>query len=139
MIWRFEHSAESSAGKADIWRRYVDVPHWSEWSRLGVAWSRLDGPFEVGTAGKSKPPGFSAGRFRLVVVEDERMFATESRYPGSRLLFEHVIEPLQAGVRITHRARIDGPMAFILVWIARRSIERALPDGVERLAATAAT
>jgi hypothetical protein len=139
MTWRFEHSAESKASPAAIWRRYVDVPNWSEWSQHGVEWSRLDGPFEVGTKGKSKPPGLPAGRFRLVVVEPERMFATETRLPGARLLFEHVIDPLEAGVRITHRATIDGPLAPLYTWVLRRSIERSLPDGVDRLASTSAT
>src|SRR5437773_8453060 len=113
MRWRFEHSAESSASPADVWRRYLDVEHWHEWSRNGVVWSRLDGPFEVGTKGRSKPPGLPAGRFRLVVVDPERMFATEMRLPGARLRFEHIIEPLEAGVRITHRAAIDGSLSFL--------------------------
>ena len=134
MTWRFEYSAESRAGKGDIWRRYVDVVHWCEWSQSGVEWSRLDGPFEVGTKGRSKPPGFPAGGFRLVVVEPERMFATETRLPGARLRFEHIIEPLEAGVRITHRAAIDGSLSFLYARILRHSILQGLPDGVDRLA-----
>ncbi len=136
MTWRFEHSAESSATKADIWRRYVDVAHWCDWSRHGVEWSRLDGPFEVGTMGKSKAPGLPSGRFLLVGVEPERMFATEMRLPGGRLFFEHLIEPLEAGVRITHRARIHGPLAFLYARVLRHSIVRGLPDGVDGLAST---
>ena len=69
MAWHFEHSAESAASGADAWQRYVDVEHWNAWSRGGVEWSRLDGPFEVGTTGTSKPPGFPASRFRLTAVE----------------------------------------------------------------------
>lgn len=138
MAWRFEHSAESSASKASVWRRYVDVPHWSEWSQNGVEWSRLDGPFEVGTKGKSKPPGFPAGRFRLIAVDPEARFVSESRLPGARLVFEHVIEPVGEGVRVTHRATVDGPLAFLYARLLRRIIERSLPDGVERLAAMAA-
>lgn len=57
VVWHVEHSAESSADPKAVWRRYLDVEHWCEWSRHGVEWSRIDGPFEVGTEGKSKPPG----------------------------------------------------------------------------------
>jgi hypothetical protein len=99
-------------------------------------WSRLNGPFEVGTKGKSKPPGLPAGRFRLTVVEPERMFATETRLPGARLLFEHVIEPHEVGVTITHRAVISGPLTFLYARILRRAILRGLPEGVDQLAAT---
>jgi hypothetical protein len=66
------------------------------------------------------------------------MFATETRLLGGRLLFEHIIEPIDAGVRITHRARIDGPLAFLYARILRNSITRGLPDGVDRLATTTA-
>ena len=47
-----------------------------------------------------------------------------SRLPGARLTFEHVIDPREAGVRITHRARLDGPFAALY---ARRV--RAVPAG----------
>jgi hypothetical protein len=98
----------------------------------------LDGPFEVGTRGKSKPPRLPAGRFRLVDVEPDAKFVSESRFPGSRLVFVHRIEPSGDGVRITHQAEISGPLAFLLSAIIRRTTERALPDGVERLARMAA-
>jgi hypothetical protein len=52
------------------------------------------------------------------------------------LRFDHVIEPLPVGVRITDRAAIDGPLTFLYSRILRRSIVRALPDGVDRLAST---
>ena len=104
----------------------------------GVEWSRLDGPFAVGTSGKSKPRGrLPAGRFRLDAVVPEEMFRSETKLPGARLLFEHVIEPTQAGVTITHRATLDGPAAWLWLPLLRKSIEGGLPAGVERLAAMA--
>jgi hypothetical protein len=122
-----------------VWRRYVDVEHWSDWSRHGVEWSRLDGPFEVGSKGKSKAPGLPAATFRLVAVEPDAHFVTEVRLPGGRLRFEHVIEPSEAGSRITHRVSVDGPLAVLYARILRRGTERAVPDGVDRLAAQAAS
>ena len=84
MTWSFEHSADSGGSASEVWSRYLDVEHWSQWSP-GVQWSRLDGPFEVGTSGRSKPPGFPAVAFRLAAVERESMFATESWLPGARM------------------------------------------------------
>lgn len=134
MAWHFEHSAISPARREDIWPHYADVEHWSSWSRKGVEWSRLDGPFEAGTEGKTKAPGFPAFRFRLTAVEPERMFASEAKLPGARLVIEHVIESVGAGVEITHRARVDGPMAWLWATLIRRGTEKGLSDGVERLA-----
>lgn len=138
MAWRFEHSADSAAAPEAVWRRYADVPNWRDWSRRGVVWSRIDGPFAVGTKGKSKPPGLPAGRFRLVAVEPNALFASETRLPGARLRFEHAIDQRASGVRITHRALIDGPLTALYARVLRKSIEDGLPDGVERLAALAA-
>ena len=139
MAWRFEHSAESAADPNAVWRRYLDVEHWSEWSRQGVEWSRIDGRFEVGTRGKSKPPGSPPLRFELVAVEPDASFSSEARLPGVQLRFDHVIEPRETGSRITHRVTLDGPLAFLYKRSVRKGVERGLPDGVERLAAMAAT
>jgi len=138
VAWRFEHSAESAAGPHAVWRRYLDVEHWSDWSRNGVEWSRIDGPFAVGTKGKSKPPGSPALAFKLVAVEPDELFASEVRMPGARLRFDHVIEPREQGTRITHRVALDGPLAFLYTPIVRKGTEKGLPDGVDRLAALAA-
>jgi len=138
VAWRFEHSADSAADPHAVWRRYVDVEHWCEWSRQGVEWSRIDGPFEVGTKGKSKPPGSPALTFQLVAVEPDATFVTEARPPGARLRFEHLIEPAEPGSRITHRVALDGPLAFLYTRFVRKGVEQGLPDGVDRLAVLAA-
>jgi Polyketide cyclase / dehydrase and lipid transport len=137
--WQFEHRAKSAASKENVWARYADVANWSEWSVEGVEWSRLDGPFEVGSTGKSKPPGrLPAGSFRVDAVVPNEMYRSETKLPGARLLFEHIIEPADEGVTITHRAILDGPLARLWGRVLRKSMERGLPPGVERLAATTA-
>jgi hypothetical protein len=138
VAWHFEHSADSAANPNAVWRRYVDVEHWCEWSRQGVEWSRIDGPFEVGTKGKSKPPGSPALRFQLVAVEPNATFVSEARLPGACLRFEHLIEPKEPGSRITHRVALDGPLTFLYTRFVRKGVEQGLPDGVDRLAVLAA-
>ena len=136
MSWQFEHSADSFAAPEEIWQRYLDVEHWSDWSP-GVEWSRLDGAFEVGARGKSKPPGSPTLRFRVIAVEPQVMFATRVRFPGAGLMFEHAIEPLGAGARITHRATLSGPLAGLYARSVRRRTEHGLTESVERLAVLA--
>src|SRR5437764_12347757 len=108
MGWSFAHTAESTARPDAVWRRYLDVEHWSEWSRNGVQWSRLDGPFEVGTKGKSKAPGMPTATFRLVTVEPNARFVAEVKLPGRRLRFEHVVETYARENRTTHSVVVDG-------------------------------
>jgi hypothetical protein len=131
-----EHSADSSADCQAVWHRYTDVEHWSEWSRHGVEWSRVTGPFEVGTTGKSKPPGARALEFELVAVEPGKFFVSEVKLPGARLRFKHSVMPNEQGCRITHRIELDGPLAFAYWPIVRKRSEQGLEDGVDRLAAT---
>jgi Polyketide cyclase / dehydrase and lipid transport len=133
--WSFEHTADSAAGKEAVWGRYADVAQWADWSPA-IEWARLKGPFQVGAKGKSKARGAPAAGFRLVRVEPNAVFATETRLPGARLLFEHFIEPGASGVRITHRATLSGPLARLYERWIRSLTRQSLPDGVDRLAGT---
>jgi hypothetical protein len=137
VAWRFEHSAESGASPEAIWRRYADVGEWAKWSPA-IEWARLDGQFEVGGKGKSKATGAPASRFRLVRVEPNRVFKSSVWLPGARLEFEHSIEPREAGVRITHRATLSGPLSRLYEKRIRTLTEESLRAGVERLAGTTA-
>jgi hypothetical protein len=137
VVWRFEHSAESAATPHAVWPWYEDVTRWSQWSRHGVEWATIDGLFEAGSKGKSKPPGSPALRYRLVAVTPDASFISEAKLPGARMRFEHAIEPRSNGSRITHRVTLDGPLAFLYRRSVRKSVERGLPDGVERLAVLA--
>jgi Polyketide cyclase / dehydrase and lipid transport len=133
-IWKLEHSAETEAQPAAVWDRYTDVAHWSEWSTKGVEESSLDGKFEVGSKGTSKAPHLPKGRFELIEVEPERRFVSKVKLPGGTMTFEHQLEPTDGGTRITHRARIEGPLSFLWSPMLGWSVKRGLPSGVERLA-----
>lgn len=134
MSWEFEHSAESKASPESIWERYKDVDNWSEWSTKGVEESSLDGDFQVGTKGVSKAPHLPKGKFELVEVEPEQGFTSKAKMPGATLIFEHRLEPIDGGTRITHRASLEGPLSPVWRPAVGRIIERGLPTGVERLA-----
>jgi hypothetical protein len=138
MAWQTEHSAESAASPAAVWRRWTDVEHWEVWAPEGVEWARLDGPFEVGSTGEIKAPGSPKGSFTLVEVHVERAFATEAKVPGGRMRFEYELEYVDGSVRITHRATITGPLWFVWSMLAGRRMEKGMPDSVRRLAVIAA-
>jgi hypothetical protein len=71
-----------------------------------------------------------------VAVEPEKLFVSEAKLPGARLRFEHSIVPKEQGCQITHRIKLDGPLAFAYWPIVRKRSEGGLEAGVERLAAT---
>jgi hypothetical protein len=117
-----------------IWERYRDVDNWSEWSPKGVEESSLDGDFAVGSRGTSKAPYLPKGNFELIEVEPQRGFTSKAKLPGATLTFEHQLEPIDGGTRITHRASLEGPLSVVWRPAVGRIIERGLPTGVERLA-----
>ncbi len=108
-MWEFEHTIETEAEPAAIWRLYTDVSTWPTWDH-GNEWTTLDGPFEAGATGQMKFKGQDALPFRLVTVEPERHFADETELPGAVLRFEHRLERRAGGgARLTHRVVIEGP------------------------------
>ena len=79
-----------------------------------------------------------AATFRLIDVEPDARFVSEVKLPGGRLRFEHVVQPHEQGSRITHRVEVDGPLAAVHARIIGKTTEKALVDGVDRLAVLAA-
>jgi hypothetical protein len=61
--------------------------------------------------------------------------------PGSSLRSrcpEDAFSSSTSSSRVTHRVRVDGPLAVGHARIVRKSIEKGLPDDVDRLAILAA-
>jgi Polyketide cyclase / dehydrase and lipid transport len=135
-MWSFEDSVESAGTAAAAWGFYRDVDEWRLWSPA-IVWSRIDGPFAVGTKGRSKSPGFPAQRFQLIAVEPEHRFVTMGRLRGVRLLFEHLLDPIDNGVRITHRVMVSGPASGLIARVIGPSVRVGLLAGIRKPATLA--
>jgi hypothetical protein len=59
-------------------------------------------------------------------VDAPRSWIDESKLPGLRMVFEHVIEPRGDGCTVTERARISGPLAPIVFPFIQRRMEALL-------------
>ena len=110
-IWRIQHSIQTTATPAAIWRVLVDVPGWKRWNR-GIETIELDGPFEAGTWFTMKPPGQAPLRSRLVDVRANEAFVDETRVGDLVVTVAHRLEPLGAGrTRVTYEVEAAGPEA----------------------------
>lgn len=132
-MWEFEHTIETAAAPASLWRLYSDVSTWPSWDKANE-WTALDGPFEAGTRGRMKFIGQDALDFRLVEAQPERLFVDETDVPGAVLRFEHRIEPIEAGTRLTHRVVIDGPAAAAMGPQLGPVITAGVPEAIENVA-----
>jgi hypothetical protein len=71
--------------------------------------------------------------------ERARGFTNVTRLPLCTLQFDHTVEPLADGVRITHRATFRGLAAPLFRRVIGVGITRDLPDTLHRLATCAAS
>jgi hypothetical protein len=136
-MWSFEHSLESRASAAEVFRLWSDVPNWPTWDE-GLEKTELDGPFAAGTPGRLTPAGQSALPFSIVEVRPGVGFSDETPIPGATLRFIHCVEEAGAGrVKITHRVEIDGPAADEIGATMGAELAEGMPHTVAALAALA--
>ena len=131
----YEASAISAAGPEDVWARWIDVPRWSDVD--GMESARLIGPFDVGSVLKTKARGFPESTLTITVVERPRLWTDESRTPGLRMTFEHLIEPMASGTKVTERVLLSGPLAWIAGPLLRRKMQRLIVAATASIAQTA--
>ncbi len=106
--WQGEHSAVLSASPASIWRYFSDVRGWIKWND-GIEEIDIDGPFEVGTVFRMKPPGQDALTSVLVEVCPFQCFTDETQVGDLTVRVSHRIEVLGASrSRVTYAVEAVG-------------------------------
>jgi len=128
----YEASGVARAAPEDVWAAWVDVASWSESEHIESA--SLDGDFRPGGIIASKAKGFPRSRLTITRVEPPRLWVDESRSPGVRMTFEHVIEPGEAGTTLTERVLIRGPLARVVGALMRRKLEALFAASVAHVA-----
>jgi len=135
--WTCRHTITAPARPQAIWARLADVERWPQWDH-DVRWARLDGALARGTTGTLKPAGGPRSRFIVTRLEHQRRLTDETRLPLARMTFDHELEPIPEGTRLTHRVTIAGPAAPLFGYLIGRRVRDGLPEAMRRLAALAA-
>lgn len=112
-MWTYQHSLETAADVAAIWRLYRDTTVWPHWNGA-VDRVELDGPFRSGAIGGLTPAG-AAGPlpFRIVTAVEDQGYTSETEIADTvTLRLTNTLTPLpDGGTRVTHRADLVGPAA----------------------------
>jgi hypothetical protein len=121
----------------DAWTAWVDVARWSDGDVIKTA--HLDGEFREGSTIVSKPIGFPAVTalgisWTITRVEPPRLWVSESHGPGARMIAEHLIEPAEAGTKLTEQVSFSGPLGGLLGRTVRRRLEATLASMTEQIA-----
>lgn len=119
-------------GPQPIFALYADVAGWNAWDPDTKA-ATLDGPFEVGTKGRLVPTRGNAVPMELTAVRPDRSFTVECRIALFRMVFEHELEPVAAGTRVTHRVAFSGLLAPLLGRMLTARLRTGLPSTLESL------
>src|SRR5947208_6541157 len=97
----YQASAIALASPDRVWAAWVDVASWEESEHIEFA--RLEGEFRPGGVITSKARGLPRSTLTITRVEPPHLWVDETRSPGARMAFEHVIEPAAAGTEVTER------------------------------------
>ena len=136
-MWRYEHSVETSASAASVWRHWSDMAAWPTWN-AGIEKIELDGPFAVGTTFRMTPPGEEPIAMRLAEITPGEGFTDEMDGGDFVVRTVHQVEPVAAGgSRIIYRTEIVGPAADQVGPELGPVITADFPDVLAALAALA--
>lgn len=128
---RVEKRTRASADA--IWQMWVEVEKSPEWDR-DVDWSRLHGPFQIGTRGEFKLKGGPRLSFMLDQVRRGQGYANTVRMPGLAVRFTHTLEALAGGeLRVVHGAEFSGVLGWLLRPLARKPLTKALASALENM------
>lgn len=136
-MWHAEHTLDTSADPAEVWRRLQEVATWPEWD-AGVAWAELRGPFAAGAQGRMKLKGEGAVSFRLAQVKTGQGFTALVRLPLAQIRHTHAQEVSAMGTRMTHRVEILGPLAWLYGLTRGKRLRAGLAPSLRSLARAAA-
>lgn len=124
-----------------VYAAYTDVPNWPQWDPDTRA-AALLGPPAPGTWGWLQPARGLKVRMQVVQAEPGRCFHLVSPVLGSRMAFDHQIDALPDGVRVTHRVTFSGWLAPWLMRSVGRPLQHQLPltlQGLRRYLAAGAS
>lgn len=126
--WETTSTLEAEVSQTAVWEKaYADAEAWPKWN-AEIKRASLDGPLALGAKAKIV---FGTGlrlRFHVVQFDDGCLFTDESRLPGARMGHCHLIEPTEAGVRLTNTIYIEGGLAPLWRRILGPAAARTLPD-----------
>jgi hypothetical protein len=128
----YEASSVTPASADAAWTAWTDVERWSRYDHIESA--QIDGEFRVGALITTKAKGFPSSKLTVTRAERPTLWVDESRSPGMRMIFDHVIETAEGGTQLTERVRIIGPLARVFGPLLRRRLEVMFATSVAAVA-----
>jgi hypothetical protein len=123
-MYTISAEATITADLPAVWAVVTDVNGWPGWDPHEQE-ARLEGPFQVGATGWSKPRGGPATTWTVTEVVARRRWASTCPLPGGRLTGVTTFEPLGGGrVRCVKTVSATGPLVVLFRLYFGRRIRR---------------
>lgn len=121
-----KHTEATTAPAHVIWKIWADVENWNSWDHA-IEYSRLEGPFAIGTTGVLKPKGASPVRMHITALEHNKSFVDEAKLPLAKIIVSHFMTESAGKTQVTHQIEMTGPLAFFFAIIIGRGMKKDLP------------
>jgi hypothetical protein len=128
----YSATTTTSAGAEAVWDAWIDVNGWNDGEHIEQA--EIDGAFAPGAKITSKARGLPLAVATVTHVERPRLWVDETRSPGVRMSFEHLIEPGEPATTLTERVRVTGPLAIVVGPLMRRKLTALFLASAETVA-----
>ena len=116
-----------------VWEVATDVAGWPMWDPHEEG-ARLDGPFQVGAAGWSKPRKGPAADWVLTAVEPKALWASESGIPGGKIAGESTFAVGAPGtVTCTKTVTVSGTLVPLFWLYFKRPVQHDLHASLQAL------
>ena len=133
-MWTFEHSVDCRVSRDFAWRFWTDVNNWPVVDS-SVEAVTLNGPFQCGATGTTKPRDAAPVQWQLEEVREGSSAVVLIPVPGAALRFAWKFD--NSGInatRITQRASLEGETARDYIAAIAPDLERNMPQGMRKLA-----
>lgn len=127
-------SAHTTHPAEAVFARWAEPQTWPDWDE-GVRRVWFSGPATVGAEGRMRPPSGPAVSFSVTALEPGRVFTNASSMPGAKLVFEHLVTPVQGGSVVEVTVWVEGPLARVWARILGKNLGSAAQSSVEGLLA----
>src|SRR6266536_604198 len=136
-MWTHEHVIETDVAPAAIWQVLRDIDSWAAWD-TSLEEIKIHGPFAVGTEISMTPKGQDAIRSTITTVQENEVYADETRLDNVILRFSHTLARLASGgTQVRHRPEITGPTADQVGPELGPAITEDFPEAMDALIARA--
>lgn len=133
-VWKFEHSVGVKASREAAWAFWSNVENWSAIDP-GVEWARIDGAFQAGSRGETKPVGAPSNAWQLAEVDAGRRAVIELLVPGAEVRFRWSFDDQgDGGTVLTQVVEVAGDTAEKNPE-AIDALAAGIPHGMQKLAA----